>query len=109
MMSSLDARRERFRRDPPSIRMGNIASELARIGRRVAAGDPDDRIIDGLRSVAAMMDWMGDDATYELAEMQRERCRWRRIWPNAAARPLLILRTRWMSEEVLNASGLLGS
>jgi hypothetical protein len=42
----------------------------------------------------------------ELANMQREICRWRRIWPVETARSILVLRVLQMSNKVLEWSGL---
>ena len=53
-----------------------------------------------------MIDWTGDDATEELVKIQRELCRWRRIWPLEPARHLLAFRARQMSDRVLESSGL---
>jgi hypothetical protein len=39
--------------------------------------------------------------------MQREICRWRRIWPVEKARHILALRASQMSNRVLEGSGLL--
>jgi len=52
------------------------------------------------------MEWNGDLALVELTEMQREICRWRRIWPVEEARPVLALRARQMSNHILELSGL---
>ncbi len=43
----------------------------------------------------------------ELADMQREICRWRRIWPVEKARGILALRALQMSNRILKWSGLL--
>jgi hypothetical protein len=53
------------------------------------------------------MEWSGDLASAELADMQREICRWRRIWPVEKARHILALRASQMSNRVLEWSGLL--
>jgi hypothetical protein len=38
--------------------------------------------------------------------MQREICRWRRIWPVEQVRPILSFRALQMSKQVLELSGL---
>jgi hypothetical protein len=93
--------------DPLPVRLGNIASELNRLANRVSAHDPDERIVASLSLIPSMMDWMGQDSTRRLADMQREICRWRRIWPVEAARSMLAFRARRMSEDLLETSGLL--
>jgi len=60
-----------------------------------------------MRKIAWLMEWMQDGATRELADMQREICRWRRIWPLDEARSLLAFRARNMSDQLLEQSGLL--
>ena len=56
---------------------------------------------DLLTSVASMLDWSGDLGHEELADMQLEICRWRRIWPDEKTRSLLILRARQLADQVL--------
>jgi hypothetical protein len=53
------------------------------------------------------MEWSGDLALAELADMQREICRWRRAWPIEQARHILTLRASQMSNRILAWSGLL--
>jgi hypothetical protein len=53
------------------------------------------------------MEWTGDLASAELADMQREICRWRRVWPVEEVRHILALRASQMSNRILEASGLL--
>jgi hypothetical protein len=52
------------------------------------------------------MEWSGDLASAELADMQREICRWPRIWPLEQARAILVFRARQMSNRILELSGL---
>jgi hypothetical protein len=65
--------------------------------------------VDLIQETAAMIEWVGDDATEELVNIQRELCRWRRIWPLASARGLLAFRARQMSDHVIGSSGLTSS
>ena len=44
---------------------------------------------------------------YPVADMQREVCRWRRIWPVEQARSILAFRALQMSNRILEWSGLL--
>ena len=64
-------------------------------------------IIDLMREIAWFMEWSGDLGSAELADMQREICRWRRIWPIEKARGILALRALQMSNRILEQSGLL--
>jgi len=106
-MSAAPALRERYLRDREPIRMGNLASDLLRLSQWVQRGWTDERIIGMLDEIAWMIEQNPEFASEELANMQREICHWRRIWPVEAARPLLAFRARVMSERILELSGLL--
>lgn len=108
-MRDLVRLRDRFTRDLPAVRMGNLASDLLRLGEWVRMRRADAAIVDLMREIAWMMEWSGECATVDLAEMQREICRWRRVWPVEPARSILALRAQHMSTRVLELSGLLGS
>jgi len=105
-MRDLRRMRERYLRDGRSIRLGNLASSLLRLSNWVRMRHRDKEIIDLMREIAWFMEWNGDLALVELTEMQREICRWRRIWPVEEARPVLALRARQMSNHILELSGL---
>jgi hypothetical protein len=87
--------------------MGNLASDLLRLSKWVQARHNDETIIDLMRQIAWLMEWTGDSASAELADMQREICRWRRVWPVHQARQILALRASQMSNRILEWSGLL--
>jgi hypothetical protein len=106
-MRELKRMRERYLRDERIVRMGNLASSLLRLSNWVRIRQKDEAIIDLMREVAWFMEWNGDLASAELADMQREICRWRRIWPVEEARAILALRAFQMSNRVLELSGLL--
>jgi hypothetical protein len=105
-MRDLQRMRERYLRDEKPIRMGNMASSLLRLSQWVQKRHRDAAIIDLMREIAWFMEWNGDLALAELADMQREICRWRRVWPVEQARPILSLRALQMSKRVLELSGL---
>jgi hypothetical protein len=98
--------RERFQRDPLERRLGNIASNLLRLSHWVQMGREAETTIELMRETRSMIEWMGDHATEELVDIQRELCRWRRIWPLEPARNLFAFRARQMSDRVLELSGL---
>ena len=106
-MKELRGMRERFIRDGSSVRMGNLASDLLRLSQWVRKGHNDEAIIDLMRKIAWHMEWIGDPASAELADMQREICRWRRVWPVDRVRHILVLRASQMSNRILEESGLL--
>jgi hypothetical protein len=108
-MNDFSQRRERFLRDGRDRRLGNIASNLLRLSGWLQAGRDLRATIDPMQETAAMIEWVGDDATEELVNVQRELCRWRRIWPQETARSLLAFRARQMSDRVLELSGLASS
>ena len=99
--------RERFMRDDGPVRMGNLASNLLRLSKWVQMGHDDEVIVDLMRQIAWLMEWMGDFASPELADMQREICRWRRVWPVERVSHILALRSAQMSNRILELSGLL--
>jgi len=104
----LERMRERFIRDDGPVRMGNLASDLLRLSKWVQIGHDDEAIVDLMRRIAWLMEWTGDLASAELADMQREICRWRRVWPVERTRHILALRASQMSNRILEKSGLLG-
>jgi hypothetical protein len=106
-MKDLKRVRERFIRDRSAIRMGNLASDLLRLSKWIQGRHNDEAIVDLMRKIAWLMEWSGDLACAELADMQRELCRWRRIWPVGQARSILALRASQMSNRILEWSGLL--
>jgi len=105
-MKDVTRLRERFLRDGLDRRLGNIASNLLRLNNWLQMGRDPQAMVDLMRETATMIEWMGDDATEDLVNIQRELCRWRRIWPLAPAHSLLAFRARQMSDRVLDSSGL---
>jgi hypothetical protein len=107
-MRDLKRMRERYLRDEIPIRMGNTASSLLRLSQWVQNRHRDEAIIDLMREITWLMEWSGDMTLAEMADMQREICRWRRVWPVDQARSILSFRARQMSNRVLELSGLVG-
>ena len=105
-MRDLKRMRDRYLRDKRPVRLGNLASSLLRLSTWVRMGHQDEAVIDLMREIAWYMEWSGDLASLELANMQREICRWRRIWPVETARSILVLRALQMSNRILELSGL---
>ena len=98
---------ERYMQDSGPVRLGNLASSLLRLNRCLQNRQRDDAVIDLMREIAWYMEWNGDMALAELADMQREICRWRRAWPVEQARSILAFRALQISNRVLELSGLL--
>ena len=106
-MKDLKRMRERFIRDQSPVRLGNLASDLLRLNKWIQARHNDEAIVDLMREIAWLMEWSGDLASPELADMQREICRWRRVWPVEQTRSILAFRALKMSNRILEWSGLL--
>jgi hypothetical protein len=106
-MKDLKRKRERFMRDGRPVRLGNLASNLLRLSKWIQSRHNDEAIVDLMREIAWFMEWCGDLASVELADMQREICRWRRVWPVEQVRHILALRASQMSNRILEWSGLL--
>ena len=106
-MRDLKRMHERFIRDGSSVRLGNLASDLLRLNKWILMRHKDEAIVDLMREIAWLMEWSGDLALAELADMQREICRWRRAWPIEQERHILALRASQMSNRILAWSGLL--
>lgn len=88
---------ERYMRDPAPVRLGNLASDLVRLGAWVQRRRPDASVDALLRQIATMLECNGDLDLVELADMQRELCRWRRVWPVEQASRVLVVRSQQMS------------
>ena len=106
-MKAMEGHSARYLRQPQPARMGNLASDLMRLSSWVRGRWKDDRILDLMNQVAWMIEQNPEFASEELANMQREICRWRSIWPLEPARSLLAFRARVMSDRILELSGLL--
>ena len=106
-MRDLKRMHERFIQDGSSVRLGNLASDLLRLNKWILMRHQDEAIVDLMREIAWLMEWSGDLASAELADMQREICRWRRVWPAEGVRHILKLRASQMSNRILEWSGLL--
>ena len=107
-MTNVERLQAHFEEQAEPARLAAIASELARLATWVRSRRPDESVSSMLREIAWLMEWTGDAASVELANMQRELCRWRRAWPVESARPVLELRARQMAERVASMSGLTG-
>lgn len=106
-MNDLESIRQRYVAMPASTRMGHLASDLLRLTRWLRTRRDDKDVLDLMTRIASMMEWNPEHASEELADMQREVCYWRRLWPLEPARGLLAFRARRMSDRVLELSGLL--
>ncbi len=108
-MRDLTRLRERFLRNAPDRQLGNLASDLLRLSAWLRMRRDDQAALDLIREIAWMIEWSGPHATEELVNVQRELCRWRRIWPSDSVRSLFAFRAKEMSDRVLAISGLTGA
>jgi len=106
-MRDVDSLRERYLRDTAQVRMGHLASDLLRLANWARMRRSDEAVLDLMGEIAWLMEWNEEFACEELADMQREICHWRRIWPVEAACSLLTFRAQRMSDRILELSGLL--
>lgn len=107
--------KSRYLRDELSIRLGNLASNLARIKSRCQ--DPgNSEIIEGLLQESKLfIEWTAKDAEIEiaaeLAELQVQLACWQycweRIWQDEEQRSTFAEQIKIWSAKVLNMSGLL--
>lgn len=107
--------KSRYLRDELSIRLGNLASNLARIKSRCQ--DPgNSEIIEGLLQESKLfIEWTVQDTEVEIAaelvELQIQlacwQYSWTRIWADAEERMKVAKAAKIWSEKVLNMSGLL--
>jgi len=67
----------------------------------------DEAVIDLMGEIAWLIEQSGDLAMIELVDLQREFCRWHRIWPIEKARTIPSLRALQVSKRILEISGLL--
>jgi len=113
-MINKERKRERFLRDPLSVRLAGLAADLARVAS--SARHPN-----GAESVAAMLEesqyfieWTAAEAELdvaaELVAIQRLIALWRKAWLETqqypAQRILLSVQAKKWSDQVLGYSGL---
>jgi len=115
--AKLEARKDRYLRDPLPVRLGNLASNLARIqsiATRPELGDAAKRVI---RESEHFVEWAGKDAELfvqvELVELQRRLAEWQFNWNEISndleKRNSVAEQAGFWSEKILDCSGLLNS
>lgn len=115
--AKLDARRARYLRDPLPVRLGNLASNLARVrsfSNHATMGEATGKVFDQSR---LFIEWTIDDANpsqqVELNELRELISRWRmeliEIWNDAERRSDVATQAAAWSQKILEGSGLLNS
>jgi hypothetical protein len=113
--AKLEVRKERYLRDPLPVRLGNLASNLARIRSIAVQPDLGEAARRVIRESKYFVEWAGIDADLqiqiELIELQRQLARWQykwqEIWNDLEKRTSIAEQAGVWSEKILNRSGLL--
>jgi hypothetical protein len=116
-MRDWKALKERYLRDELPIRLGNLASNLARIKSRCQNPANGELVESLLQESKLFIEWTALDAEVEIAaelvELQVQlacwQYSWARIWDDAEQRMIVMEQARIWSEKVLNMSGLLAA
>jgi hypothetical protein len=107
--------RERYLRDGPDIRLGGLASNLARIKSFSGHPDHQDEVAHLLEESALFIEWtagdLSDDNKPVLVDLQRLLVKWRRswhlIWPDQKRRDEVAQEAGLWSQRILRVAGLL--
>ena len=107
--------RERFLRDTPTVRLGGIAANLARIQSFSNHPDHRDAVENLIEESKFFIEWAAPEAELEvqvkLVELQIQLAiwqhGWKRIWENPSERKAAAEQAGKWSGEVLEMSGLL--
>jgi hypothetical protein len=114
-MRNWNVLKERYLRDELPIRLGNLASNLARIKSRCQNLAKRELVESLLQESKLFIEWTVPDAQVEIAaelvELQIQLALWQyciaRIWDDGSQRMLFAEQAKVWSERVLNLSGLL--
>ena len=106
----------RYLRFPVPARLGNLASNLARIADFSAMMDNAAQVAGVVDESKYFIEWTAGETEIEtaaqLAELQRQlalwQLNWRQIWDDPTQRAQVAQESRAWSERVLQMSGLLG-
>ena len=107
--------KERYLQDNLSIRLGNLASNLARISSRCQAKSERNLVESLLRESKFFIEWTASEFEVEIAaelvELQIQLACWQYsltdIWNDTKQLQIVAQKARWRSDRVLNLSGLL--
>ena len=112
-MAIPERRKERFLRDPLSIRLGGIAADLARVSSCAQHEGSNDTVAMMLEESQWFIEWTAAEAEIaaELVDIQVLIALWRRAWPEVQhqrmQRTILAVQAKKWSDQVLDYSGLL--
>ena len=114
-MRDWDASKKRYLQDEIPIRLGNLASNLARIKSRCQNSANRDLVADVLYESKLFIEWTAVDAEIdvaaELVELQVQLALWQNnwetIWENSEQRMKVSKQAKVWSDRILDLSGLL--
>jgi hypothetical protein len=114
-MKDWKALQARFLRDRHPTRMGNLASNLARIKTQIRKLVSPNTIEYLMQESKYFIEWTGKEAdidtAVELVELQRQLVRWQKhwdeIWESPEEREKVAERSQYWSDRILELSGLL--
>jgi hypothetical protein len=107
--------RERYLRDEPRIRLGGLASNLARIQSFSGYADNKDEVVRLVEESAFFVEWtavdLPDDEKVLLADLQRLLVAWQRswhvIWEDQSRRDQVAREAGLWSQRILRLAGLI--
>lgn len=107
--------RDRFLKDDVSVRLGNLAANLARVESFSNHSDHGDAVERLLEESKLFIEWTARDAEsdiqFELAELQRQLVRWQNswteLWLDSSRRADVAEKATVYSRRLLALSGLL--
>jgi hypothetical protein len=108
--------RQRFLRDPLSVRLGGLAATLGRISSSAREAEDPLIVLDLLDEARHLIEWTAaetePEVAAELVQTQRLLTLWLKAWATASTdrhqRTLLSLQAKDWSDKALQYSGLLG-
>lgn len=114
-MRDWDASKKRYLQDEISIRLGNLASNLARIKSQCQHSEHQQLVADVLYESKLFIEWTAVDAEIdvaaELVELQIQLALWQNnwetIWENSEQRMKVSEQAKVWSDRILDLSGLL--
>ncbi len=110
-MTPIQELNQRFMRDTPMVRMGGIASDLARVTRLASAPTPDLSAVGNvIKEIKYFTEWMAGDLNLDAQEMilslQRTIAQWKDETLEESLDQIRQKSREW-SETILQISGLL--
>ena len=108
-MKDMAALKSRYQRDDPAIRLGGLASNMARIGWFIEHGSPAS-LGNLFRESKYFVEWVAQDSSSDiqviLAELQLQLAIWERRWSSGQSMTLIVPEAQRWSQELLARSGL---